>query len=78
MLCRIYCLFARCFPLVFVCLLLLYFSCYVRNLPKQVQKAIGAIGMYQKRELLYQDRSVYRHLDLHNEGYSLYNFVFVF
>ena len=32
--------------------------------------------MYQMRELLYQGRSVHRHLNLLNEGYSLYHFVF--
>ena len=32
--------------------------------------------MYQTRELLCQGRSVHRHLDLRNEGYSLYHFVF--
>ena len=31
--------------------------------------------MYQMRELLYQSRSVHRHLDLRNEGYSLYHFI---
>ena len=30
-----------------------YFSRLVRKLPEQVRKAIGAIGMYQMRELLY-------------------------
>ena len=70
-----YCLFARCFPFVFVCSLLLYFSCHVRNVLKQVRKAIGAIEMYHMRELLYQGRSVH-HLDLRNEGYSLYRFAF--
>ena len=69
-----YCLFARCFPFVFVCFLL-YFSCHVRNVPKQVRKAIGAIGIYHMCELLYQGRSVH-HLDLRNEGYSLYRFAF--
>ena len=64
------------FLLVFVCVLLLYFSCHVRNLPKQIRKAIGAIGMYQIRELLYQGRSVHRYLDLYNKGYSLYLLVF--
>ena len=33
--------------------------------------------MYQMRELLYQGRSVHRHLDLRNEGYSLYHLVFL-
>ena len=50
------------FPL-FGCVLLLYFSCLVRNLPKQLRKAIGAIGMCHMRELLYQSRSVHRRLD---------------
>ena len=52
-------MFAACtvvlvFSLVF-CLLsiVVYFSCLVRKLPKQVQKAIGEIEMYQMRELLY-------------------------
>ena len=34
-------LFACCFSLVFVCFLLLYFSYHVRNLPKQVRKAMS-------------------------------------
>ena len=38
MFCRIYCLFARCFPFVFVCFLLLYFSYRVRNMKKLVRK----------------------------------------
>ena len=42
-----------------------------RNFPKQVRKAMGAIGMYQMRELLYQGRSMHRHLDLRNEEYAL-------
>ena len=62
MFCRMYCLLV--FPLVFVCFLLLYFSCHVRNFPNQVRKAIGAIGMYRMRGLLYQGRSVHRHIDL--------------
>ena len=32
---------------------------------------MGAIGIYHMRELLYQGRSMRRHLDLRNEGYSL-------
>ena len=32
---------------------------------------MGAIGMYQMHELLYQGRSMHRPLDLRNEGYSL-------
>ena len=52
------------FFLVSVCFLLLYIFCHVRNFSKQIRKAIGAIGMYQGRERLYQDRSVHRHLDL--------------
>ena len=38
--------------------------CHVRNFLKQGRKAMGAIGMYQMREVLYQGRSVHRHLDL--------------
>ena len=75
MFCRIYCMFAGCYPFVFVCFLSLSFSCRVRNMKKQVRKDIGAIGMYQMRELLYHGRSVH-HLDLRNEGYSLYRFAF--
>ena len=69
-----YCLLV--FPLVFVCFLL-YVSCYVCNFPKQVRRAMGAIGMYQMRELLYQDRSMHRHLDLRNEGYSMCTTLFL-
>ena len=63
--------------LVFVCFPLLYFSCLVRNFPKQVRKAMGAIGMYRMRELLYQGRSVHLHLDLRSEGYSLCTTLFL-
>ena len=56
--------------LMFVCVLLLYFSCLVRNFPKHVRKAMGAIRMHHMRELLYQGRSVHCHLDLRNKGYS--------
>ena len=59
---RMYCLLV--FSFVLVCFLLLYFSCLVRNFPKQVRKAMGAIGMYQMRVLLYQGKSMHRHLDL--------------
>ena len=53
------------FSFCVVYFLILYFSCLVRIFPKQVRKAIGAIGMYQMRELLYQGRSMHRRLDLH-------------
>ena len=43
-------------------ILFAHFFVYVRNFPKQVRKAMRAIEMYQMRELLYQDRSVHRHL----------------
>ena len=60
---------ARCFfGLSFVfcllsCFLLLcVFSIMSKNLPNQVQKAIGAIEACQMDDLLYPDRSIY-HLD---------------
>ena len=50
-------LLCLCFALVFCLLSIVYFSRLARKLPKQVRKAIGVIGMYQMRELLYQSRS---------------------
>ena len=69
----LFCLFfPLCLPALYFCIFPVLSAIFL----KQVRKAIGVIGMYQMRELLYQGRSVYRHLDLHIEGYSLYYFVF--
>ena len=69
-----YCLLVV-FPLVCCLLSIVVFFLSCRNFPWQVRNAMGATEMYQMREV-YQCRSVHRHLDLRNEGYSLYNFVF--
>ena len=59
--CTVWLFFSLCLSAFYCCI----FSCHVRNFPTQVRRAIGAIGMYQMRELLYQGRSVHRYLDLH-------------
>ena len=72
MFCRMhYCLLVF---LVFVNFLLLYFSCHVRNLPKQVRKAMGAVWMYQMRELLHTRAGACIVISICiNEGYRLYS-----
>ena len=48
----------------FSCVYLLIFVVFVSNFSKLIQKAMGAIGMYQMREQLYEDRGEHRHLNL--------------
>ena len=75
-------MFAACtvvlvFPRVFCLLSLVYFSCHVRKFTEACTKGDRSNrGVYQRRELLYQSRSVYRPLNFRQQRvYFMYHIV---